>query len=214
MNQLKKLKSGIFWGILIIFSSYLFSYSTIDIAKTDQPPKIDGKLNESIWQSATKFSGFKTYQPDYGKTASQKTEVYITYDPDEPFQGKGNRASLSLEYQPTEKLNFSLDLSFSNFYREADSERIYNYTIMRNRTTFQINKYLFFRGIAEYNTYWKKLTVDFLASFTYIPGTVVYMGYGSIFEKIKWENREYVNSDRFLETKLGFFFKISYLWRL
>jgi hypothetical protein len=55
---------------------------------------------------------------------------------------------------------------------------------------------------------------DFLASFTYIPGTVIHVGYGSLFEKLGWREDEYVPSDRFMETKRGFFFKASYLWRL
>jgi hypothetical protein len=58
------------------------------------------------------------------------------------------------------------------------------------------------------------MLTDFLASFTYIPGTVVHIGYGNLHEKIAWQNGRYVESDRFLETKRGFFFKTSYLWRL
>ena len=57
------------------------------------------------------------------------------------------------------------------------------------------------------------MTVDTLASFTYIPGTVVYIGYGSAFERIRWNGAEYEDASRFLETKRGLFFKVSYLWR-
>ena len=54
---------------------------------------------------------------------------------------------------------------------------------------------------------------DLLASFTYIPGTVIHLGYGSLYEKIRWEEGRYDPSDRFLETQRGLFFKASYLWR-
>ena len=86
---------------------------------------------------------------------------------------------------------------------------------MRDRLTFQVNKYLFLRGIVEYNTYYKKLNVDLLASFTYIPGTVIYVGYGSAYEKLKWQQdeRDYLPADDFLRTRGSFFFKASYLWR-
>ena len=107
-------------------------------------------------------------------------------------------------------------MSFSyDFFRPANGEKIYDYTIWRNRTTFQVNRYLFFRGIVEYNNYWKKINADLLASFTYIPGTVIYLGYGSIYEKIKWSNedRDYFPSDDYLQTRKSFFFKASYLWR-
>jgi hypothetical protein len=48
----------------------------------------------------------------------------------------------------------------------------------------------------------------------YIPGTVIHIGYGSSYEKLEWLDGVYVSSDHFLETKRGFFFKASYLWRL
>jgi len=112
----------------------------------------------------------------------------IYYDPDDPYQGRGKTISSDIAYQPSEKIRSSLGITFSDFYKTSNSERIYDYTIIRNRTTFQINKYLFFRGITEYNTYKKRLNCDFLASFTYIPGTVFHIGYGSIYEKTRWED--------------------------
>jgi hypothetical protein len=139
----------------------------------------------------------------------------INYDPEAPFQGKGNTADLYLQYQPFAKFSTSLGLTYYDLFRSSDSEKIYDYTIWRSRTTFQVNRYLFFRGIIEYNNYWKKINADFLASFTYIPGTVIYLGYGSAYEKIKWSNedREYFPSDDYLQTRRSFFFKASYLWR-
>lgn len=137
----------------------------------------------------------------------------IYYDPEAPYQGDGNRASAAVEYQPTEQFDFVLDLTYSDFYRRSDKAKIYDYTIFRSFNTFQFNKYLFLRGILEYNTYRKRMTLDTLISFTYIPGTVVYIGYGSAFEKIRWTGDEYLDSHRFLETKRGVFFKVSYLWR-
>jgi len=137
----------------------------------------------------------------------------IFYDPDDPFQGGGNRANAGVEFQPTENLDFMVDLTYSDFFRRSDGEKIYDYLILRSFNTYQVNKYLFLRAILEYNTYRKRWTVDTLASFTYIPGTVVYVGYGSAFERLRWDGTDYVESARFLETKRGFFFKVSYLWR-
>ncbi|MCJ7581034.1 MAG: hypothetical protein MUP98_10930, partial [Candidatus Aminicenantes bacterium] len=84
----------------------------------------------------------------------------------------------------------------------------------RGRLTYQVNKYLFFRGILEYNSYRQQLLTDLLASFTYVPGTVIQLGYGSLYDRIEWRQDRYVESNRFLETRRGLFFKISYLWRL
>jgi hypothetical protein len=65
----------------------------------------------------------------------------------------------------------------------------------------------------EYNDYYKRINTDFLASFTYIPGTVIQIGYGSIYEKIHWSEQEYLPSDDYQQTSKTFFFKTSYLWR-
>jgi len=147
--------------------------------------------------------------------ASVRRGDLIYYDPADPYQGRGTIVSLGLMFQPFEKFNNYLSVSFADFYRKADVEKIFDYTIVRNRLTFQFNKYLFLRGIGEYNTYYKKLNVDLLASFTYIPGTVVYVGYGSIYEKTQWRNeeRDYFPANDFLKTRGSFFFKASYLWR-
>jgi hypothetical protein len=137
----------------------------------------------------------------------------IYYDPDDPYQGDGNRAQAAVQFQPTDQFNFTLAVAYSDFYRRSDKAKIYDYTLLRSFNTFQVNKYLFLRAIVEYNFYYKRMTVDTLASFTYIPGTVVYIGYGSAMERIRWNGADYEDSDRFLETKRGVFFKVSYLWR-
>jgi hypothetical protein len=147
--------------------------------------------------------------------ASVRRGDLVYYDADAPFQGTGTLASFALVFQPDENWNNTLSVQFSDFFRKAGREKIYDYTILRDRLTFQLNKYLFLRAIAEYNSYYKKLNVDLLASFTYIPGTVIYVGYGSAYEKLRWQQdqRDYMPSDEFLRTRGSFFFKASYLWR-
>ena len=119
-----------------------------------------------------------------------------------------------VRWQPTDKIDARLDYTYSNFDRRSDGERIYDYGITRGRFTYQVNKYLFFRGIVEHNAFYDEILTDFLASFTYIPGTVIHFGYGSLYEKIEWRNGAYHPFDHFRESQRGLFFKASYLWRL
>jgi hypothetical protein len=139
----------------------------------------------------------------------------VFYDPSAPYQGDGLRLTAAAYFQPTERLGTELSVSYSNFFRESDGAKIYDYPILRNKTTFQVNESLFFRGIFEYNVFHKRLTADLLASFTSIPGTVVYLGYGSAYEKIRWSSEEglYRPDNDFFQTKKAVFFKASYLWR-
>lgn len=133
-----------------------------------------------------------------------------------PYQGRGSDALFGLTYLPAEKIHFGLSLTYSDFYRSSDGLKEYEYTILRSENTYQFNRYLFFRAIFEYNSFRRQLMTDLLASFTYIPGTVVHIGYGSLYEKLEWneETGTYDPAERFLETRRSFFFKVSYLWRL
>jgi hypothetical protein len=92
---------------------------------------------------------------------------------------------------------------------------VYRVDIYNLRTTYQFNKYFFIRGIIRYDSYEKRLLTDFLASFTFIPGTVVHLGYGSLYEKNQWADSRWLpGGDQFLEMRRGLIFKVSYLWRV
>jgi hypothetical protein len=128
-------------------------------------------------------------------------------------QGWSSSVSASLTLQPWENLQSALSYTYADFRNDATDEMYYRYGITRGRLTYQVNESLFFRGIAEYNDFRNSLATEFLASFTSIPGTVVYLGYGSLYGKVHWDGTDYVESDRFLEMRRGLFLKMSYLWR-
>jgi hypothetical protein len=132
----------------------------------------------------------------------------------DPYQGLGNRLMGGVTYKPSEKFDLTASLTYSDFIRESTGEKEYAYAIWRGRLTYQTNKYLFFRGVVEYNAYRREMLTDLLASFTYIPGTVIQLGYGSLYDRTEWVDGEYRDANRFLEMKRGLFFKASYLWRL
>lgn len=132
-----------------------------------------------------------------------------------PYQGYGKNLTGAIQYNPGEKLHSELILNYSDFYNKETKEQVYDYLISRLKLTYQVNKYLFFRGIIEHNNYHNTLLTDFLASFTYIPGTVVHLGYGSMYEKTQWDTNQdrYIESSNYLEMNRGLFFKASYLYR-
>jgi hypothetical protein len=132
----------------------------------------------------------------------------------EPFQGYGSSIQASAVYLPVESLNLTVNVSYADLYRDATSEKVYDYWIYRGKATYQLNKYLFVRAILEYNSYREQLLTDFLASFTYIPGTVVHLGYGSLHAKFAENGTADPEADHLRELKRGLFAKVSYLWRL
>ena len=46
------------------------------------PPRIDGVLDDEIWQVAPVFTGFVQHEPEEGKPATEKTTVQFAYDDD------------------------------------------------------------------------------------------------------------------------------------
>ena len=168
--------------------------------------------NEEFDTGGWTLSGRGQFTTDFFASLSFRKSEAIYYSAD-PYQGESTRATASVTYQPSDKLRSDLNYTYVDFRRESDGERIYDYPIYWGRLTYQLNRFLFFRGILEYNEFRGELLTDFLASFTYIPGTVVHLGFGSLREKTRWAQGSYVESDDFLETKRGFFFKMSYLWR-
>ena len=168
---------------------------------------------ERFGRSGARFVGSSQLTKWLGLNLSYLAGQKIRYVSD-PYQGRGSDASFVATVLPSEKLRFEFRWTASNFARSSDGVREYDYTILRGLGAYQVNKYLFFRAIVEHNSFRRRLTTDFLASFTYIPGTVVHVGYGSLYEKLEWRDGQYEPAERFLETKRGFFFKASYNWRL
>jgi len=170
-------------------------------------------LDERFKTSRTQISGSSQFTKRFYFSLSFNHGQAIYYSAN-PYQGKSSRASASVIYQPSENIKSEIRYTYSDFKGNVLPENDYGYSIFRTKLTYQVNRYLFFRGIVEYNDYNREMLSDILASFTYIPGTVIHIGYGSLHEKIRWRNDRYLESDRFLQTRRGFFFKASYLWRM
>ncbi|MBL7741966.1 MAG: carbohydrate binding family 9 domain-containing protein [Chitinophagaceae bacterium] len=66
--------------LLLVCGQVFSQYKSIQAVKISQPPKIDGLLDDSVWQNVTPATGFIQNYPSYGQQASQRTEVKITYD--------------------------------------------------------------------------------------------------------------------------------------
>jgi hypothetical protein len=51
------------------------------------PPKIDGHLDDPVWQTAAKLENFRQLEPNEGQLATEPTEVYLGYDADNLYIG-------------------------------------------------------------------------------------------------------------------------------
>ncbi len=139
----------------------------------------------------------------------------IYYHPTDPFVGIGKTINLAVTLEPGIKLKLGFDYLHSALKDKKSKQEIYSVEIYNLTTTYQFNRYFFLRGILRYDSYQEKLLTDFLASFTLIPGTVVHLGYGSIYLRNQWQDNQWLpGQGDFLLMKQGLFFKASYLWRI
>ncbi|MFC2157988.1 DUF5916 domain-containing protein [Acidobacteriota bacterium] len=139
----------------------------------------------------------------------------IYYHPVSPFLGDGQTYSLGASIQPDNKVNIGLEYLYTTLRQKLDRQNVYSVNLYNIRATYQFNKYFFIRGILRYNSFQQRLLTDFLASFTFIPGTVVHLGYGTLHLKTRWQENHWVpGMGDLLPMKRGLIFKVSYLWRV
>ncbi len=60
---------------------------TVDVPLFTEAPKIDGRLDEDVWQTATVIDGFRQVNPTPGAPATERTEILIGYDEDNIYIG-------------------------------------------------------------------------------------------------------------------------------
>src|SRR3954451_21728880 len=63
------------------------SHRTALAFRVDHAPRLDGTLNDPLWQQATPISNFLQREPFEGQTPTEKTEVRILYDKHDVYFG-------------------------------------------------------------------------------------------------------------------------------
>jgi hypothetical protein len=100
------------------------------------------------------------------------------------------------------------------FDRASSGDRVYDLDILYSRTTYQFSRQFFVRAIAQFDSSRYQVLTDFLSSYELRPGTVVYVGYGSLIERREYADGEWVlGRGDYASSQRGLFFKASYLHR-
>jgi Domain of unknown function (DUF5916) len=157
-----------------------------------------------------------------------KTPIFSEASP-----GRGVRIDAAVDVRPTTALRTSLQLSRLTLARVSDGSRFSTETIPRVKTEYQVTPAIFLRLVGQYSARSRsplrdrngnpilvsgvrdtgsttnEFTLDGLFSYRPIPGTLVYLGYGSTMD----EPREF-RFQNLKRTTDGFFGKVSYLFRL
>ena len=100
------------------------------------------------------------------------------------------------------------------FDRPNGGGRLYTVNVVNTRTTYQFSREFAVRAIVQYDSQQHRVLTDFLGSYDLRPGTVVYAGYGSLFQKRAYQAPAWIDGEgRYLTTRRGLFLKASYLYR-
>jgi hypothetical protein len=150
----------------------------------------------------------------------------------EAAQGRSTRIDAAVDLRPTTSIRGSLQFSRLTLDRSRDDSRFSKETIPRLKVEYQMTRAIFFRAVGQYAARSRsalqdrngqlilvdgvpdaggssnEFTTDWLFSYRPVPGTLVYLGYGSTME----EPREFRFTD-LKRTRDGFFGKLSYLFR-
>ncbi len=150
----------------------------------------------------------------------------------EAAPGLSTRIDGAIDLRPTTALRNSIQFSRLTLDRRRDGSRFSTETIPRIKTEYQITPAIFLRLVGQYaarsrsplidrlgypiligatkdvGTSSNEFTMDWLFSYRPVPGTLVYLGYGSTMN----EPREFRFQD-LRRTRDGFFGKLSYLFR-
>ncbi|MEP7258295.1 MAG: carbohydrate binding family 9 domain-containing protein, partial [Flavitalea sp.] len=92
--------------LLIHGVSGMAQLKKIGAVKISDAPRIDGSLDEAVWQMATPATEFVTTSPVYGKPASDRTEVRVLYDNTSLYIGAylyGDPALIRRQFTPRDQ---------------------------------------------------------------------------------------------------------------
>lgn len=150
----------------------------------------------------------------------------------EAAPGNSSRIDAALDVRPTTAIRSSIQFSRLTIARKSDGSQFSSETIPRIKVEYQVSPPIFLRFVGQYTARSRavlrdrngdpilvnavldtgevtnEFSTDWLFSYRPVPGTLVYLGYGSTLD----EPREF-RFQNLRRTRDGFFGKISYLFR-
>ena len=152
--------------------------------------------NADISRELERFGGVNFYKTRYrffGVIAAFRPASFglggaggeqVFYDDDNPYLGddRGWNAFVNLRLIPQLESRINIDTNRFTDPRNAD-DLVFDVNIFRALTTYQFTDRFLLRNISEYNSFDKKLGLNFLFTYRVNAGTVFYVGYDDRFQQ-------------------------------
>ncbi len=175
--------------IFVEYEAGLERYAGVDFRK--QELSIESQITFISWMPVNFFF---------------ETGDSINYDLDEAYLGYSNTYGISLTFKPSKRLQLGTSFSKQTFWDRADGAGNWDYNVVREKATYQLNKTLSLRAIVDYNFFYKEAFGSLLASWVLRPGTVFFLGF----------DNNYLRDElgHLIRDNYNVFVKFSYWWRL
>ena len=211
---------SLYTGLTVQRSSGIVVDTSVFLVPSPQTNQLGGSLSLTT----------PTYRHFGGTASITRGEVPIFR---EAAPGNSSRIDAALDVRPTTAIRGSLQFSRLTIARKSDASRFSSETIPRIKVEYQVSPPIFLRLVGQYAARSRsslrdrngnpilvnevldtgetsnEFSTDWLFSYRPVPGTLVYLGYGSTLD----EPREF-RFQNLRRTRDGFFGKISYLFRL
>jgi Domain of unknown function (DUF5916) len=162
------------------------------------------------WRANAEMQIFNWLRPSVFVAYGQS----LYYDAIDPFLGKSLAARASALFQIGGRFSQDVEFSHNAFDRLSTGERVYTVNLLNTRTTYQFSRELAVRWIARFDSQRRRVLTDLLGSYDLRPGTVMYVGYGSLYQKRAFRDAQWIDGEGdYLTTNQGLFVKVSYLFR-
>lgn len=128
------------FALLLLFSDALATYivngerKQFEVSRVETAPQIDGRLDDEIWQRATRVEDFHQTAPVDGAAPSERTIVRVAYDDEFLYIAAELRDSDPAGIQAKQMIQGKLFFSDDRFYVMLDS-----FNNKRNDYFFQVN---------------------------------------------------------------------------
>ncbi len=171
-----------------------------------------------------RYAGIKFLKTSYLVSATVNTSRRISFNTslywgdqvrygDDPFLGRGRRATLRAFVRPFSRLQSDMSVTMSRLVDPKTSQEVFDVKIYRTLTTYQFTKRFLLRNIMEYDTFDREFDANLLFSYRVNSGTVFYAGYDDHYAQGDRINEVLFYTRQLRQTNRAFFAKLSYLFR-
>ena len=115
------------------FAGILAGRPSVTAARANDAPRIDGQLDDAIWQRATRITEFVQQSPVEGAPATEDTEIFVAYDDSHIYFGMyahySNPGMVRANRVDRDRANFGDDTISIYFDTFLDQQRAYVFSL-------------------------------------------------------------------------------------